>query len=349
MSEKIEEHAYVHSFISERATLRFLSAGDPHGDVRRVQNYLKECIKEKDCSFIIFMGDYQADPEKDYARAKSNIKSVLGELKRLYDKTIFVLGGNYELPGVTTEASLEIGRPFYPLGCPPDSLNDRTYPGNFFRLKDNITFIGVDGTNPINQRFPGERSESELEWALERAAERASSTSGTIILVTHAPPYNCGSRDSLGAFGLPSSYWGKHVGSIAIRNFLMKRNVLLHVCGHVHEGVGASMCTWNKNGAEFDDLRMGAYEIVLFAIDKKNIGKATLCVNHGTLEFWNYFKFQLAETDNYILLEVQKRRLGGEDFLTKITNKLSLGRQFKYTRTFFFNVTLEKLIREIRK
>jgi len=344
-----EKHALIHAFINEYASLRFLSAGDAHGDIKRTQKYLYECMNDKHCSHIVFTGDYQAEPERNRVHARSNVKQVLREMgKNLDDRIVFVLGGNYELLGVTSEVSLELGEPLFPIGCSTDMLSEGVYPGNYFKNND-IVFIGVEGTNPINQRYPGERTESDLEWALERAVEKASPLNNIIVLITHAPPYNCGSRDSLGAFGLPSTYWGKHVGSTAIKYFLMKYGVFLHVCGHVHEGVGASLCLWRNGNTEINDLKMTAYEAILFIINKRDRSKATLCVNHGTLEFWNYFKFKLAETDNYLLLEVQKRRLGGEDILTKITKKLSLDSRFKYSKIFYFNIDLEDVICEIKK
>lgn len=55
-------------------------------------------------------------------------------------------------------------------------------------------------------------------------------------------------RDALGVFGLPSSYWGRHVGSTAIMSFLQKHKPILHVCGHVHEGVSVSACLWREDG-----------------------------------------------------------------------------------------------------
>jgi len=241
------EDAIVHAFIEEHAILRFLSAGDAHGDFVRVQKYIAECMKEKQSLNVVFTGDYQAEPEKDRSRARENVKRIFKMVKeRLEDKLIFVLGGNYEAPAITAEAASELGKPLFSIGSLIETSSEESCSGNYFK-HDKFTFIGVEGTNPINGFFPGERTEQELQLALEKAVEKECPTD-IMILLTHAPPYRCGSRDALGVFGLPSSYWGRHVGSTAIMSFLQKHKPILHVCGHVHEGVSVSACLWREDG-----------------------------------------------------------------------------------------------------
>jgi Icc-related predicted phosphoesterase len=90
-----------------------------------------------------------------------------------------------------------------------------------------IQFIGLGGSNPTPFNTPFELSEEEIKDTLEGmicSAEKAKDC-GTIVLLTHAPPY--GARDEL-PFG--------HVGSKAIQRFLDRVDLI--ICGHIHEAKG---------------------------------------------------------------------------------------------------------------
>jgi hypothetical protein len=188
--------------------------------------------------------------------------------------------------------------------------------------------LGVEGSNPINGKFPGERSEEELKWALFEAEKAICDIhENQRILITHVPPYESGNRDKLGSFGLPPTYWGKHVGSLAIRSFIIERKPLLHICGHVHEGVGVTIY-YHGDVKIQEDIPM--HEISKIAIFTKKNSKIpiTICLNHGTLEHWVYFKVRIAELAQVIAIDITRRRLGGEDFLSRITRRLSPSRSF---------------------
>ncbi|MEM2293023.1 MAG: metallophosphoesterase [Candidatus Aenigmatarchaeota archaeon] len=339
--EKIN-HKLIQEFIKQNVKLEFASAGDCHGDLSRLKKFTEDCLAENELSLIIATGDYQRQPTKNYSEARRNIMDLFSNLKKC-SKKILVLGGNYEIPGVTADCALELGEPFFSIGSTYSNEENR-HPGNYMYFQG-FHFIGVEGSNPINGLFPGEREENELEWALEKAigmAKRQLDFNRT-ILVTHSPPYDCGSRDQLGCFGLPTQYWGKHVGSKAYQKFIFNQKPLIHVCGHVHEGVGLTLYVWNKKEHKlpFEDIRMGEYEKIAI-LYKKNTKRVTLCVNHGTLEHWMYMRYRIAETENYIGIEVAKRRLGGKDALSKLIDKVAMKKIYK--RIIFLDVSPSEIL-----
>jgi Icc-related predicted phosphoesterase len=341
---KRKEDTRIQNFFQQNLVLGFASAGDCHGDVSKLKRFVEDCMLESKLSIIIAAGDYQRQPTKDYSEAKANIMNIFSNLKTC-PKKILVLGGNYEIPGVTADVALELGEPFFPIGC-RFSKEEKKHPGNYLSF-ESFNFIGAEGSNPINGLFPGERSEEELEWALEHAVSAANlSDFKKTILVTHSPPYECGSRDQLGCFGLPTQYWGKHVGSHAFKKFILSRRPLIHDCGHIHEGVGVTIYVWNQTEhvkVPFEDIKMGEYEkiAVLFKKDTKQV---TLCVNHGTLEHWMYIRYRIAETEDHIGVEVAKRRLGGKDAISRFTDRF-IGKAI-YKKIFYFDVDPKELIQE---
>ena len=219
-----------------------MSAGDIHGDLPKVEKYLADCDKEGDTDFATAAGDYLFQPDPNVEEAKQNLRPLF----RLLSKSSFpimVLGGNYEAPGITYDISEEFGRSPFSLGARSSGQARAPFPGNSMKRKD-FLLVGVEGSNPINGQFPGERSEDELAWAVPEAIQPHNEADGThMLLVTHAPPFQSGTRDQLGSFGLPPNYWGKHVGSTAFRSFIFDKKPLLHICGHVHEGVGVTVST----------------------------------------------------------------------------------------------------------
>lgn len=57
------------------------------------------------------------------------------------------------------------------------------------------------------------------------------------ILLCHAPPY--GYLDKVSSeFGAPKRFWGKHVGSKLILDYIRKNQPRYVICGHIHEGKG---------------------------------------------------------------------------------------------------------------
>lgn len=90
---------------------------------------------------------------------------------------------------------------------------------------DNVTFIGIGGSNPTPFETPLEYSEEEIKGMLERLLK---DVKWPAILISHAPPKGFQDR-------IPN---GVHVGSEAIAQLAPKFKAI--VCGHIHEDRGIS-------------------------------------------------------------------------------------------------------------
>jgi Icc-related predicted phosphoesterase len=90
---------------------------------------------------------------------------------------------------------------------------------------DNVTFVGIGGSNPTPFGTPIELSEAEIKGTLEGLLKDVTVPA---ILISHAPPK--GFQDKI-----PN---GVHVGSEAIAQLAPKFKAI--VCGHIHEDRGIS-------------------------------------------------------------------------------------------------------------
>lgn len=88
---------------------------------------------------------------------------------------------------------------------------------------DNITFVGLGGSNLTPFNTPFELTEAEIQ---EELAALTCTTGNNWVLVTHAPPH--GTK-------LDQIPEGTHVGSKSIRKFIEEKQPLVALCGHVHE------------------------------------------------------------------------------------------------------------------
>jgi Icc-related predicted phosphoesterase len=120
-------------------------------------------------------------------------------------------------------------------------------------VRDGIAFLGLGGSLPCPGRTPTERSEEELSAALEAA--RAGIAEGVpLVLLSHQPPR--GTRvDRIRS--------GAHVGSEAVRAFLLRHRPRLCATGHIHEasGVDALEETRIMNPGPLREGRYGAARI----------------------------------------------------------------------------------------
>ncbi len=87
---------------------------------------------------------------------------------------------------------------------------------------------GCGGSNLTPLHSPTEFDEETLDGLLTAGAP-PSDVARPWILVSHVPPV-----DTV----CDRMFTGKHVGSPALREFLVRRSPSLCLCGHIHEGVG---------------------------------------------------------------------------------------------------------------
>jgi len=88
---------------------------------------------------------------------------------------------------------------------------------------DDITFVGLGGSNLTPFNTPFELTEAEIQ---EELAALTCTTGTNWVLVTHAPPHDT---------KLDQIPEGTHVGSKSIRKFIEQKQPLVALCGHVHE------------------------------------------------------------------------------------------------------------------
>ena len=88
---------------------------------------------------------------------------------------------------------------------------------------DDVTFVGLGGSNLTPFNTPFELTEVEIKEELD---ELAHALGQNFVLVTHAPPH-----DTL----VDRTHAGVHVGSKSIRQFIEEKQPIAALCGHVHE------------------------------------------------------------------------------------------------------------------
>jgi len=88
---------------------------------------------------------------------------------------------------------------------------------------DDVTFVGLGGSNLTPFNTPFELTEAEIKEELDKLT---SAIDQNFVLVTHAPPY-----DTL----VDQTGDGMHVGSKSVRQFIEEKQPIVALCGHVHE------------------------------------------------------------------------------------------------------------------
>jgi len=176
--------------------MRILAISDTHGNFSKITPMLK---KAGDVDAILVVGDITNFGPEGKAKELFNL---------LAGKTVLAIPGNCDPKEVlnTIKSSGVI------------SLHNSS-----FKL-DDVTFIGLGGSNPTPFNTPFEYSEDEIREMLRELLLRTPRTS-RMVLVSHAPPRNTLDETPHG-----------NVGSEAIREVL--NQIDLVVCGHIHEARG---------------------------------------------------------------------------------------------------------------
>lgn len=118
---------------------------------------------------------------------------------------------------------------------------------------DDTGFMGVGGSNFTPHSTPTEYSEQQIAAFLDRGFRDIAACKRK-VLISHPPP-----KDT----ALDQIRPGVHVGSSAVREFLIKNEIIFCLCGHIHEStgrcrVGTAECL--NPGA----FREGKYKVVEF-------------------------------------------------------------------------------------
>jgi Icc-related predicted phosphoesterase len=125
---------------------------------------------------------------------------------------------------------------------------------------DGVGFMGLGGGTPSPFGTPWEIGDEEAERCLAAGFARIAEASFR-VLISHAPPRGT---------ELDRGFSRQHVGSNAVRKFLLAGSVNLCICGHIHESAGAD----SLGGAEC--LNVGPFKNGNYALVRINGGRASV-------------------------------------------------------------------------
>ncbi len=182
--------------------MRFLAFTDIHGAYKKTEEIIE---REHPFDAIIIGGDLTTvGTPKEAEEAIKRFQS--------HDKPLFVVSGNMDPP--------ELDELFDKLGVLVSGKG---------RMIGDVGIFGVSGSPITPMSTPYEISEAEIGKRAE-AGWKEVEKARVKIFVPHAPP-NGTKVDKI--------FIGKHVGSIAVREFIEKRQPDVVICGHIHEARGA--------------------------------------------------------------------------------------------------------------
>lgn len=176
--------------------MRILAISDTHGNFTRIQDILEEV---GDIDLVLVAGDITNFGPDEKAL----------ELLDMFEVPVFAIPGN----------------------CDPRTIVDTiekssaTNLHNRMQVFQNVTFIGMGGSNPTPFKTPFEIEEAEIASSLEELISNAKKNDAYIVLLSHAPPFCTLDRITDGNVGCKSTAG-------------MLGRVDLIVSGHIHEDRG---------------------------------------------------------------------------------------------------------------
>ena len=174
---------------------------DIHGRVEAIDNASEILLK---ADLVLITGDIT------HFGRREDATEVINRVRR-FNKQLYAIPGNCDYSEVGSFLSAE--------GV---SLDGQCV------VIENYAFIGIGGSLPCPGRTPNEFTEDELATKLNVLKKEIPSDK-PCILVTHQPPF--GTRCDL-------VRRGEHVGSNALRSFIMEIEPILCFSGHIHEARG---------------------------------------------------------------------------------------------------------------
>jgi len=181
--------------------VKIVGITDLHGDIRAVDRLYTSCGP---VDLTLISGDLT-----DFGHASE--ARVILEAIASHCPRVLAVAGNCDHPDVEDY-----------LAAAGYSLHQRS------QVHDGCCFIGMGKALPGPLSTPNETDEASFSAGLAQAL--AESQAGLpLILVAHQPPFNT-RTDRI--------FFGKHVGSHAIRRFIEIHQPALAFCGHIHEGNG---------------------------------------------------------------------------------------------------------------
>ncbi|MGA9117126.1 MAG: metallophosphoesterase [Bacteroidota bacterium] len=183
--------------------MRILALADIHGDFSAADGILE---REPDFDVLVLAGDVTT-------RGRSG--EVVPPVRRWcrLGKPLVAVAGNMDTPAVET-----------------DLAGEGVLINGVGRVIEGVGFTGVSASPLSPLRTPNEVAEDELERRAE-AGRMSLPRVSFHVLVSHAPPYGV----------LDATCTGIRAGSRAIREFVLRRDPALVLCGHIHEARGTGL------------------------------------------------------------------------------------------------------------
>lgn len=190
--------------------IKILHLGDIHGDLRP---FYRACSYDFD--IMIHTGDFFPNLSgSQYIKSKFKIEN-----ENNFQREFFYYNRNNILDVLKDRPFIQvIGNHDY------TNFNECGYKNSFVLNKnnielENINFYGFPEINEFTDYcWNNETSEKELNIIINKIPDNVD------ILITHSPPY--GVLD------------GGHIGIRGLKEVVIKRNIRLHLFGHVHENGG---------------------------------------------------------------------------------------------------------------
>ena len=188
--------------------MRVLVLADIHGRLEKLEQVLSKAQKEK-FDLVICAGNLTDCFENSLDIEQTDLADMVVQKLLLLKKPILCIPGNHD--------PFEVVALFEDYGI---NAHDKK------RVFGGLAFIGFGGAQtPFNTVF--EPSEAEVKEALDYNSEKLAP--GKFILIVHNPP-----KDTK----LDKVLSGEHVGSRAVREFILAKKPLLCIAAHIHEGAG---------------------------------------------------------------------------------------------------------------
>lgn len=233
--------------------MRFVYTSDLHGDVEKFKQ-LRDLIVKLQPDVFIYGGDlfefnrYTLIPEREKSR------QFLLDFFSDISIPSYVIPGNVDFPltvgvleelqskGLLTMLSLE------PISF-SENISLRGYPlinASPFRRKDfERRDLAADDVESRADAFitdmDGAAAPVPTQYlntlpSIEEDLAKVQPTTANEIVVMHAPPFNT---------PLDVVHHGQHVGSVAIRNYLVQHQPVISLHGHIHESPAVSGMWWS--------------------------------------------------------------------------------------------------------
>ena len=181
--------------------MKIISIGDVHEDTNNLAK-MKSALESAD--IVVISGDLTN------CHGMVEAEKVVDAVKA-YNKRVLVQYGNMDKPDVDTYLTKE-------------GINLH---GNGFVIED-VGIFGCGGSSPTPFNTPSEISEEDIEKFLIKGYDKVKDARWK-VMVCHTPPKDT-ATDAISG--------GIHVGSSAVRNFILQYKPDVCITGHIHESRG---------------------------------------------------------------------------------------------------------------